>query len=51
MRTVEGADKLVLLNGGTVAEQGTPAQLKERGGMYAKMLALQQQSADWSIRG
>lgn len=51
MRTVEGADKLVLLNGGTVAEQGSPAQLKERGGMYAKMLALQQQSADWSIRG
>ncbi len=51
MRTVEGADKLVLLNGGTVAEQGSPAQLKERGGMYAKMLALQQQSADWSIHG
>ena len=41
MRTVEGAEKIVVLQGGSVAEQGTPAELKERGGIYAKMLALQ----------
>ena len=41
MRTVEGAEKIVVLQGGRVAEQGTPAQLKASGGVYARMLALQ----------
>ena len=41
MRTVEGADKIVVLANGRVAEPGTPARLKETGGLYARMLALQ----------
>lgn len=41
MRTVAGADKLVVLEGGKVTEQGTPAQLEEKGGTYARMKALQ----------
>ena len=49
MRTVEGADKLVLLKDGKVAEQGTPKELLARGGIYAKMCALQQQSGEWKI--
>lgn len=49
MRTVEGADKLVLLKEGRVAEQGTPRELLAKGGLYAKMCALQQQSGAWSI--
>lgn len=49
MRTVEGADKLVLLKDGVVAEQGSPAELKERGGLYSKMVALQKQSGEWRI--
>ena len=49
MRTVEGADKLVLLKDGTVAEQGTPRELLQKGGIYAKMCALQQRSGDWRI--
>lgn len=49
MRTVEGADKLVLLKDGKVAEQGTPRELLEKGGVYAKMCALQQQSGEWRI--
>ena len=49
MRTVEGADKLVLLKDGTVAEQGAPRELLQKGGIYAKMCALQQRSADWRI--
>ena len=32
MRTVENADKIVVLKNGVVAEQGTPAQLKAAGG-------------------
>ena len=49
MRTVEGADKLVLLKDGKVAEQGTPKELLARSGIYAKMCALQQQSGEWKI--
>lgn len=49
MRTVEGADKLVLLKEGRVAEQGSPAELYASGGLYAKMCALQEQSGEWKI--
>ena len=49
MRTVEGADKLVLLKDGKVAEQGTPAELSAKGGLYAQMCKLQKQSGEWRI--
>ena len=49
MRTVEGADKLVLLKDGKVAEQGSPEELLAKGGVYAKMCKLQQQTGEWRI--
>ncbi len=49
MRTVEGADKLVLLKDGKVAEQGSPEELLAKGGIYSKMCQLQQQSGEWRI--
>ena len=49
MRTVEGADKLVLLKEGKVAEQGTPQELFAKGGLYTKMCKLQQQSGNWKM--
>ncbi len=49
MRTVEGADKLVLLKDGKVVEQGSPEELLAKGGIYAKMCQLQQQSGEWRI--
>lgn len=49
MRTVEGADELVLLKEGKVAEQGTPQELYAKGGLYTKMCKLQQQSGDWKV--
>ncbi|MBS6475366.1 MAG: ATP-binding cassette domain-containing protein [Clostridiales bacterium] len=45
MRTVDGAEKIVVLQGGKVAEQGTPKELKERGGVYARMYELQNTDA------
>lgn len=41
MRTVAGADKLVVIKDGKVAEQGTPKQLEQSGGFYARTSALQ----------
>ena len=49
MRTVKGADKLVLLKEGKVAEQGTPQELFAKGGLYTKMCKLQQQSGNWKM--
>lgn len=49
MRTVENADKIVVLKDGVVAEQGTPAQLKAAGGEFARMVALQKEAATWQL--
>ena len=49
MRTVAGADKIVVLKDGVVAEQGTPQQLMEKGGVYKHMVDLQNRGANWSI--
>ena len=49
MRTVENADKIVVLKDGVVAEQGAPAQLKAAGGEFARMVALQKEAATWQL--
>jgi len=47
MRTVAGADKIVVLSGGTVAEQGSSEMLLKKDGIYARMVRLQTQSQNW----
>jgi ATP-binding cassette subfamily B protein len=49
MRTVSGADKVVVLSDGTVAEQGTPGELMNTGNIYPHMVKLQMISQDWGI--
>ncbi|HIQ81461.1 MAG TPA: ABC transporter ATP-binding protein [Candidatus Scatavimonas merdigallinarum] len=49
MRTVEAADKIVVLADGKVAEEGSPAELMAKGGLYRRMVELQRQSAQWSL--
>ena len=49
MRTVAGADQVVVLSGGIVAEQGSPAELYARKGLYAHMVDLQSTSQRWAI--
>ena len=49
MRTVEAADKVVVLKDGHVAEQGSPAQLKARDGQFARMVALQREAEGWQL--
>ena len=49
MRTVMAADKVVVLDGGRVAEQGSPQELLERDGLFARMVRLQTESAEWAI--
>ena len=45
MRTVEAADKIIVLAEGQVAEEGAPAELLRKNGLYRRMVELQRQSA------
>ena len=49
MRTVLGADHIVVLAEGRVAEEGTPAELLAAGGLFARMVSLQGSAADWKL--
>ena len=49
MRTVAGADKIVVLSDGTVAEQDNSDMLLKKNGIYARMVKLQTQSQNWAM--
>ena len=49
MRTVEAADKIIVLADGQVAEEGTSAELLRKNGLYHRMVELQRQSAGWQV--
>lgn len=49
MRTVAGADKIVVLADGVVAEQGSPNELYAKNGLYTHMVDLQNGSQNWSL--
>ena len=49
MRTVAGADRIVVLKDGVVAEQGSPKALYAQNGIYTHMADLQAQGQSWTI--
>lgn len=51
MRTVAGADQIVVLKDGIVAEAGTPQELMKQDGVYQRMVKLQRMSGEWTIGG
>lgn len=50
MRTAAGANKIVVLADGVVAEQGAPGELYKKNGIYARMVDLQSASGKWKIK-
>lgn len=50
MRTVAGADKIVVLDNGVVAEEGRPDELYKRNGIYTHMVDIQTASQNWKIQ-
>ena len=46
MRTVSGADKIVVIDNGKVCEEGRPDELLNRNGIYAKMVHIQNDRSD-----
>lgn len=49
MRTVSGADQIVVLKDGTVAEQDLRAELLQLGGIFARMVQCQTESQNWTL--
>ena len=41
LATVRAADRIVVMDGGRIVEQGTHAQLTKMGGLYARLASLQ----------
>lgn len=49
MRTIENADKIVVLKDGVVAEQGNPEELSAKDSIYRRMKQQQKISQEWSM--
>ena len=49
LRTIAKADKIIVLDNGKVAEQGTHSDLMGQNGLYKKLYTIQQESLGWSV--
>ncbi len=49
LRTITGAEKIIVLDKGRVAEQGTHRELIRQNGLYHKLFTIQQESLGWSV--
>ena len=49
MRTIANANKIVVLDGGKIVEQGKPEKLIAGDGLFKKMVDLQNLSGEWQI--
>jgi len=49
LRTVAGADKIIVLDEGRLVEEGTHDTLIKKRGLYEKLYRIQQESLGWSV--
>ena len=49
MRTIANADKIIVLDKGAIVEEGSPNELLESNGLFAKMVNIQKESSNWNI--
>ena len=49
MRTIANTDHIVVLKDGVVAEEGKPAELIDKNGIYAHMVSQQTAALNWSF--
>ncbi|MDF2657076.1 MAG: putative transport protein, partial [Bacillota bacterium] len=49
LRTIAGADKIIVLEEGKLAEEGTHDTLMEKKGLYERLYTIQQESLGWSV--
>ena len=49
LRTVAGADKIIVLDKGRAVEEGTHKELMGKKGLYERLYTIQQESLGWSV--
>ena len=49
LRTISGADKIIVLDEGKLAEEGTHEELMSNKGLYERLYRIQQESMGWSV--
>jgi ATP-binding cassette subfamily B protein len=49
LRTVLSADKIAVLEGGRLVEEGTSNELIKQGGLFARLYNIQQESLGWTV--
>lgn len=50
LKTIKNADKIIVLEKGGVAEEGTHEELMQKNGLYSRLWNLQQQAAGWNMK-
>lgn len=50
LRTIVGADKIVVLEDGNIVEEGTHEEMVRKDGLYKRMISVQKQSAEWAVK-
>lgn len=49
LRTIAGADKIIVLDNGKLVQQGSHEELIKQDGLYKKLFTIQQKSLGWSV--
>ena len=49
LKTISDADKIIVLDGGNIIEQGTHEQLLKDEGLYAHLWDIQEKSCNWKV--
>lgn len=49
LRTIAGADQIIILNNGSIEETGTHEQLMAKGGLYHHLYEIQRKSQEWAV--
>ena len=51
LKTVRHADKIIVLDGGKIVEEGTHKELLKKQGKYAEFIAMREKSVGWKLGG
>ena len=50
LKTIAGADQILVLDQGSIVEQGTHSELMKKDGLYAHLWNIQQETSGWQIK-
>lgn len=49
LKTIKNADQIIVINNGTIEEQGKHTDLLKQNGLYAKLWSIQEKTLGWQL--